>query len=118
MKPLLCSISLAAGVAVAAVALVSAQEPKWKSTKPINDLPNPYKRDAKWAQLPPGLKWGAVIGAEPGPDGNIYVVHRCFENSCAGRTEPPILKFAPSGALMNSWGVGQFVFPHGLHIDA
>jgi len=92
--------------------------PKWKGATPINDRPNPYRRDANWAHLPAGLKWGAVIGAEPGPDGNIYVVHRCFENSCAGRSEPPILKFAPSGALIKSWGVGTFIFPHGLHIDA
>jgi sugar lactone lactonase YvrE len=97
---------------------MSAQQaPKWKTTTPINDRPNPYRRDANWAQLPAGLKWGAVIGAEPGPDGNIYVVHRCFENSCAGRKEPPILKFDPSGKLLASWGVGEYVFPHGLYVD-
>src|SRR5450759_2564297 len=110
---------IASLVVALSVALAGAQnEPKWKSTTPTNDRPNPYRRDANWAQLPPGLKWGAVIGAEPGPDGNIYVVHRCFENSCAGRPEPPILKFAPSGTLLKSWGVGAFVFPHGLHVDA
>lgn len=77
----------------------------------------PYRRDASWAKLPPNLKWGAVIGAEPGPDGNIYVVHRCFENSCVGRSEPAILKFDPAGNLLKSWGVGTFVFPHGLYVD-
>ncbi len=92
--------------------------PRWKSERPINDRPNPYRRDANWAQLPAGLKWGAVIGAEPGPDGSIFVVHRCFENSCAGRPEPPILKFDPSGHLLESWGAGSFIFPHGLHVDA
>ena len=64
------------------------------------------------------MKWGAVIGAEPGPDGNIYVVHRCFENSCAGRSEPPIFKFDPAGKMLKSWGVGAYVFPHGLSVDA
>jgi hypothetical protein len=93
-------------------------EPKWKTTAPTNALPNPYRRDANWAQLPAGLKWGAVIGAEPGPDGNIYVVHRCFENSCAGRSEPPILKFDASGKMLKSWGVGAYIFPHGFHVDA
>jgi len=92
-------------------------EPKWKRTTPINDRPNPFTRNANWAQLPAGLAWGAVIGAEPGPDGNIYVVHRCFENSCAGRSEPPIFKFDPSGRMLKSWGVGAFVFPHGLYVD-
>jgi beta-lactamase superfamily II metal-dependent hydrolase len=99
------------------VRTAATNEPKWKSTTPVNDRPNPYRRDASWAQLPAGLKWGAVIGAEPGPDGNIYVVHRCFENSCAGRMEPPILKFDPSGKVLKSWGAGAFVFPHGLQVD-
>jgi sugar lactone lactonase YvrE len=109
----------AASIVVAlSVALLGAQAaPKWKSTAPINDRPNPYRQDANWAQLPAGLKWAAVIGAEPGPDGNVYVVHRCFENSCAGRPEPPILKFDPSGKLLKSWGSGAYIFPHGLHVD-
>jgi hypothetical protein len=105
-------------VVALSVALLGAQAaPKWKGAAPINDRPNPYRRDANWAQLPAGLKWAAVIGAEPGPDGNVYVVHRCFENSCAGRSEPPILKFDPSGKLLNSWGSGAYIFPHGLHVD-
>src|SRR4051794_30823016 len=101
-------------VAVCASLLTAQTPPMWKSTTPINDRPNPYRRDANWARLPAGMKWGAVIGAEPGPDGNIYVVHRCFENSCAGRAEPPILKFDPAGTLLKSWGAGTFIFPHGL----
>jgi sugar lactone lactonase YvrE len=75
------------------------------------------RRVVDWAQLPAGLKWAAVIGAEPGPDGNIYVLHRCFQNSCAGRTEPPLLEFDPTGKLLKSWGEGMFVFPHGFHVD-
>lgn len=88
------------------------------AVKPFNDLPNPYRRVEPWAQLPGGMKWASVIGAEQGPDGNIYVVHRCNENSCAGRTEPPILKFDKSGKLLKSWGEGMFVFPHGFYVDA
>ncbi len=107
-----------AALVAAAVGVVGfAQAPTWKRTTPINDVPNPYRRDANWAQLPSGMRWGSVIGAEPGPDGSIFVVHRCFENSCAGRTEPPILKFDPSGKVLRSWGVGDFVFPHGLYVD-
>jgi hypothetical protein len=111
--------ALAAPVVVSlSVALLGAQAaPKWNRTAPINDRPNPYRRNANWAQLPAGMKWAAVIGAEPGPDGNVYVVHRCFENSCAGRPEPPILKFDPSGKLLKSWGTGAYIFPHGLYVD-
>jgi hypothetical protein len=86
--------------------------------QPVNDRPNPYRRIQPWGELPSGTKeWAAVIGAEPGPDGSIYVLHRCFENSCAGRQEPPLLKLDRSGKLVASWGSGMFVFPHGFHVD-
>jgi DNA-binding beta-propeller fold protein YncE len=84
---------------------------------PRNDLPQPYKTTRDWGQLPNGMKWAAVTAVEPAPDGSIYVVHRCFANSCGGRTEPPILKFDPSGRLLASWGEGMFLFPHGATVD-
>jgi len=86
---------------------------------PTNDRPNPYTRIHPWGELPEGTReWAAVSGAEPGPDGNIYVVHRCFQNSCATRPEPPILEFDPEGSLLGSWGEGMFIFPHGFLVDA
>lgn len=97
---------------IAATALAQEQ------VLPINDLPNPYKTVRDWAKLPPGAKWAAVTAVEPAPDGSIYVVHRCSENSCVGRSEPPILKFDRSGNLLKSWGQGMFVFPHGATVDA
>ena len=84
---------------------------------PINDLPNPYRLVENWGQLPAGMVWGQVMGAEPGPDGNIYVLHRCGSDTCVGRTEPPIVKLDPSGNLLETWGVGMFVWPHGFHVD-
>jgi ABC-type molybdate transport system substrate-binding protein/sugar lactone lactonase YvrE len=83
-----------------------------------NDLPQPYKTTRDWAHPPKGLPWAAVTGVEAGPDGNIYVLYRCHENSCAGRPEDPILKFDKSGKLLKSWGAGMFVFPHGSTIDS
>src|SRR5438128_3831259 len=86
------------GVALFGGIAGSGQRPSAQTDiKPINDLPGPYRRTVDWAQLPAGMKWAAVIGAEPGPDGNIYVAHRCFANSCAGRSEPPLFKFDASG---------------------
>ena len=62
--------------------------------------------------------WAAVRAVEPAPDGKtIYVVHRCFENSCEGRSEDPILKFDTSGRLLASFGQGLFLFPHGATVD-
>ena len=82
-----------------------------------NDLPQPYRTTRDWTQPPAGTPWAAVTAVEPSPDGSIYVVHRCFANSCAGRAEPPILKYDASGKLLKSWGQGMFVFPHGATVD-
>jgi hypothetical protein len=84
---------------------------------PINDLPKPYKRFEGWAELPKGMSWPAVTGVQQGPDGNLYVLERCHENSCIGRTEPPLLVLTTSGKLIRSWGSGLFNFPHGLWVD-
>jgi DNA-binding beta-propeller fold protein YncE len=84
---------------------------------PQNDLPQPYRTTRDWGQLPPGVKWAAVTAVEPAPDGTIYVIHRCFANSCAGRSEAPILKYDANGKLLASWGAGMFVFPHGATVD-
>ena len=84
---------------------------------PRNDLPQPYRTTRDWGELPPGVKWAAVTAVEPAPDGTIYVVHRCFANSCAGRPEAPILKYDATGKLLRSWGAGMFIFPHGATVD-
>jgi hypothetical protein len=86
---------------------------------PTNDLPNPYQRVHPWGELPTGLydERASFIGAEQGPDGNIYLLGRCLRNSCTGRPEPPILKLDPTGQLLASWGTGMFDFPHGFMVD-
>ena len=82
-------------------------------------VPTPYRTVRDWGELPPGMTaWPAVTGVEPAPDGGVYVIERCHENSCAGRTEPPILQFDRNGKLVRSWGSGMFVFPHGSCVDA
>ena len=79
-----------------------------QSGPPRNDLPQPYATTRTWGELPPGVKWAAVTAIEPAPDGTIYVVHRCFENSCAGRPEAPILKYNAAGKLVGSFGSHLF----------
>src|SRR5438105_15901814 len=92
-----------------------------------SNQPNPYRLVERWAQLPDSMnggKWGEVIGVKPGPDGGIWVFHRCFgvvppgAATCVGRDDmPPILKFDTSGKLLESWGRGVFAFPHGFYVD-
>lgn len=97
--------------------LLSAAPLARQAGPPRNDLPQPYRTTRDWGELPPGMRWPAVTAVEPAPDGTIYVVERCFNNSCAGRAEPPILKYSPEGRLLASWGQGMFAFPHGATVD-
>jgi DNA-binding beta-propeller fold protein YncE/mannose-6-phosphate isomerase-like protein (cupin superfamily) len=87
------------------------------SAAPRNDLPQPYRTTRDWGELPAGMKWPAVTAIEPAPDGSIYVVQRCFENSCVGRSEPPIFKYDRDGRLISAFGQGMFNFPHGATVD-
>jgi hypothetical protein len=84
-----------------------------------NDLPRPYTTQRDWGELPANTAaWAAVTAVEPSPDGRfIYVIHRCFENSCEGRPESPILKYDYNGKLLDDFGAGLFIFPHGATVD-
>lgn len=81
-------------------------------------LPNPYAAGIQnWAKLPDGRTWGAASAISIDSHGNIWVLERCGGNSCAGRTDDPILEFDPSGKFVKSFGGGLFVFPHGIFVD-
>jgi len=90
------------------------------------ELPNPYRLVEGWPTLPDRMnrgRWGELIRADLDPSSNIWVFHRCFNTepagaaTCVGRSEPPILKFDPSGRLLTSFGEGMFAFPHGFTVD-
>lgn len=104
-------------LAFAVLTLLATSALAQQESQPRNDLPQPYVTTRTWGELPPGVKWAAVTAIEPAPDGTIYVVHRCFENSCANRPEAPILKYNAAGTLLGSFGQGQLIFPHGGTVD-
>ena len=116
-------VMLAAALLAAAAGPAHAQLQDQTRVAPTNDLPNPYARVHPWGELPDPYVPGAYnerasfIGAGEGPDGNIYLLSRCLQNSCTGRSEPPLLKLDPSGRLLLSWGSGMFDFPHGFNVD-
>jgi len=121
---LMAGATLIAGAALAAVPAlqsgdVMAQLQDQSQISPTNALPNPYERVHPWGELPTGLydERSSFIGAEQGPDGNIYLLGRCLQNSCTGRPEPPVLKLDPSGRLLKTWGSGMLEFPHGFDVD-
>jgi sugar lactone lactonase YvrE len=91
--------SAAAGIIVLVVtAMVAAQ------SRP----PNPYRAEANWGQLPAGAQWGGVISVDPASNGDVWVFHR---------SDPPIMRFDPSGKLVKSFGEGMIVNAHGMTVD-
>ena len=100
----------------------------------LSKLPNPYHLVTGWPTLPANLNdgkyvpnghWGEVIRVHMAPDGNIWVLHRCFSNqpvsmaSCFDRgiANPPLLEFSPAGKLIKGIGVGLVAYPHGFDVD-
>ncbi len=100
-------------VLVATIAIVSPPA--------LHSQGSSYRLVDGWAQLPNGVEaWGQTIGVELDADGNLWVFHRCFAENCYGGREnvAPVLKYDPSGRLLESWGEGMFNWPHGFFIDA
>src|SRR5258707_4170373 len=92
--------------------------------KPTNDLPNPYQTIEHLFKLPAGRTWGSTSAVEIDKDGkSIWVAVRCGANTCFDRAtgkmsgDPVVLKFDPSGKLVQSFGAGLLVFPHGIYVD-
>jgi hypothetical protein len=81
-------------------------------------LPNPYRGVVEnWAKLPSDRPWGAAPAISIDRQEHIWVFERCGANSCAGRSENPVLEFDAAGKLLTSFGSGMFVFPHGIFVD-
>ena len=78
---------------------------------------NPYHLVENWAKLPQERKFGAVIGVAVDRGGNVWAIDRCGGDTCAGSKLAPILKFDSSGRLVNSFGAGMFIYPHGFSVD-
>ncbi len=93
----------------------------------MEDLPNPNPVVVtNWGQLPDGREWGASAGVDIGPDGHVWAYDRCGGtgfgpggNCHTNPTVDPILKFdVETGELLTSFGAGEFVVPHGIHVDS
>ena len=87
-------------------------------------LPNPYRAVDGWAQLPDGRMMGAVGDVTTDPDGeHIWAVVRCdagparFGNECLDSDLDPVLKFNLEGHVVESFGGGMFIWPHGIDVD-
>ncbi len=100
--------------------------------------PNPYRQVEAPVPPPPmnGGRWGELIQVRVGPEGAVYVLHRCFKAvmgdpgvvpghsdglsaDCFGRwaVHPPVLKFSPEGEFLDAFGAGLVGRPHGFAVD-
>ena len=88
-------------------------------------LPNPYRAVDGWAQLPDGRQMGAVGGITTDAGGDhIWAVVRCdataperFGNECLDSDLDPVLQFDLDGHVVQSFGGGMFIWPHGIDVD-
>jgi sugar lactone lactonase YvrE len=84
-----------------------------------NQYPNPYKRIEPWGELPANYegRMPSPIGAEMGPDGNVYTLLRCRNNSCNGQPQDPIVVWDLQGKLVRAFGAKMYQGPHGMAVD-
>ena len=88
-------------------------------------LSNPYRQVESWASLPDGRTMGAVGQVTIDPDGDhIWAVIRCdasapdrFGNECLDSDLDSVLKFNQDGEVVESFGGGLFIWPHGIDVD-
>lgn len=85
-----------------------------------NDDANPYETvPGVWAPLPDGRAWGSTSAVATSPDGEtIWALDRCGANSCEGVDDLDVVfEFDKDGAIVEQWGAGMFVWPHGIDVD-
>lgn len=63
-----------------------------------------YRADEHWGVLPEGWKLGDVASVSVDDKDNVYVFHR---------GEHPMIVFDRDGDVVDTWGDGMFVRPHG-----
>ena len=91
--------------------------------------PSPYRLVDDWAQLPDGRPMGAVGKVTMDPDGDhLWAVIRCdargfdvtpsrFGNECVDSDLDPVIKLDLDGRVVESFGGGLFIWPHGIDVD-
>ncbi|MEO6729779.1 MAG: peptidyl-alpha-hydroxyglycine alpha-amidating lyase family protein [Ferruginibacter sp.] len=84
-----------------------------------------YQLVKNWPQLPAGFKLGNPVGIGIDLDQNIFVFHRADRQwPLLGKmpawpisSKTIVLLHRQTGKILNSWGAGLFVMPHGLTVD-
>ncbi|MGB4247294.1 MAG: hypothetical protein WBJ75_06190, partial [Pseudohongiellaceae bacterium] len=95
-------------------------------TATAQPYPNPFMTVENWSTLPNGRTMGAVGDTDVDPDGvHIWAIIRCdatapdrFGDECVDSDLDSVLKFDADGNVVESFGGGMFIWPHGIDVDA
>ncbi len=68
-----------------------------------------YEPVVGWPALPHGMSFREATSVGYGPDGRVDVFNR---------GQWPMMVFDTAGNLLDAWGAGEFVRPHGIAFDA
>lgn len=68
-----------------------------------------YEEVFDWPIIPEGLDLGEVVDIAVDSQDNVYLF---------SRNDYPVMVFDPDGALIQRWGEGFFMRPHGITIDS
>ncbi len=100
------AIALALLATTAAVGAARAQA----SYPCANDLPNPYRLETNWAQMPRG--WNPINAITVDEKNNFWGVDRCETDDCKG-----VFEIGPDGKTLKNFGAGLFIEPHQAAVD-
>jgi sugar lactone lactonase YvrE len=111
-------VRLVVAVGVVAVAL-SGGAASAQINEEVNAGQAAYSLNESFSTLPEGRTIGSTAGIALDRDGrSIWTFDRCADQLCVGSDLAPIQKFDAGGNLVQSFGAGMFIRPHGIHIDA
>lgn len=114
-----CGTETDSGAGASSASAASSDMAAASETLEPTGLPNPYMTHRNWGVLPQGREWGRVSGIYSDPKGeSIWVFERCGGDNCVMSDDPPVMRFAPDGTLLTSFGADMFVRPHGMYVDA
>ena len=97
-------LSLLASTALAGAAHAQASYPC------ANDLPNPYRMVADWAETPRHL--APVNAVTVDANNNFWAADRCEQQGCKA-----VFEIAPNGKTLRNFGADLFVEPHAMAVD-
>jgi DNA-binding beta-propeller fold protein YncE len=83
--------------------------------------PNPYVEVAGWADFAGMRHPGNVSGvAVDDARSIVWIAARCGANDCSGNmSDAPIIALnRDTGRPIDSFGIGEYVWPHGIHVDS